>query len=261
MYLDRTKKILIQIGNIVAVILTILLNMLAVLLPLNGKTTQELSDKYPNLFVPAGFTFSIWSVIYILLVLFAVYQGKDLLKTSKQDLEFLDTINIFFIIASAANIAWIFAWHYEILALSLVFMVILLLSLIAIYLRLNIGKSEASRNEKIFVHVPMSVYLGWITIATIANITAILISLGVEGFDLAAIVWTNIVLIVALLITTAMLIIRKDIAYSLVVIWATFGIFSKQLSINIEVAIMAFATMIIVMILVVLTIVRLINKK
>ncbi len=259
--MDRKKKSFIQIGNIIAVILTVLVNTLAILLPLNGKTTQELSDKYQNLFVPAGFTFSIWSVIYILLFLFALYQGKDLLKTPKQQLVFLDDINVLFIISSISNIGWIFAWHYEILALSLVFMIILLASLIVVYLKLNIGKSQANRNDKIFVHIPMSVYLGWITIATIANITAILVALGVEAFDLAAVAWTYVVLIVALLITTLMLVIRKDIPYSLVIIWATYGIFSKQLNANNEIAVMAMVIMVIVLGLIILTIIRKYYKK
>jgi len=247
-------KLFLQIGNILSVVLTIIINMIAVLLPLNGLTTGEISDLYPNLFVPVGLTFSIWSVIYLLLSLFAIYQAKDLFKRNKEDLEFLDKISYFFIISSIGNIAWIFAWHFLNMALSIVFMLVILFSLIMIYLRLDIGKAEVSRGEKLFIHVPISVYLGWITIATIANITALLVSIGVEPFGIVPEILTTIVIFVAILITALMLYIRKDIAYSLVVIWASLGIFLKQINGSIIVAVMALLAIIIIGVLVIYTI-------
>lgn len=247
-------KLILQIGNILSVVLTIIINMIAVLLPLNGLTTGEISDIYDNLFVPIGLTFSIWSVIYLLLSLFAIYQAKDLIKKEKEDLEFLDKISYFFIISSIGNIAWIFVWHYLIIALSIVFMLVILLSLLMIYLRLDIGKADVSRGVKLFIHVPISVYLGWITIATIANITALLVSVGVEPFGVIPEILTIIIIIVAIIITALMLFIRKDIAYSLVVIWASLGIFLKQISGSIIVAVMGLISVIIIGILVIYTI-------
>ncbi len=228
--IPRTKKRLLQMGNILAVIITILINTLAVILPLNGKTTQELSDNLPNLFVPAGITFSIWSIIYILWVVFVIYQARDLFKKEEIDMPFFQQITFLFIISSIANSTWIFLWHYEYVALSLLMMLILLFSLLAIYTRLNIGRSIGSMAERLFVHVPFSVYLGWITVATIANITAFLVSVKWDGFGISELNWTIIIIAVATLLTILMLALRKDIAFSLVVLWAFFGIWMKRMT-------------------------------
>ncbi|DAC73388.1 MAG TPA: hypothetical protein DSN98_00455 [Thermoplasmata archaeon] len=224
------KKKILQAGNILAMIITIIVNALAVILPLNGKTTAYLSDKYPNLFVPAGLTFSIWGIIYILWVVFAVYQARDLFRKEALEMPFLHQITFLFILSCVANSAWIFLWHYEYVGLSLLMMIILLLSLIAIYLRLNIGKSNVSIAEKLCVHVPFSVYLGWITIATIANVTALLVSVKWDGFGIDPLTWTIIIIAIGTLLTALMLALRKDIAFSLVVLWAFFGIWMKRMT-------------------------------
>jgi MFS family permease len=224
----RGKKKALQVGNILAMIITIIVNALAVILPLNGKTTEYLSDKYPNLFVPAGITFSIWGIIYILWVVFAVYQARDLFKKDEKEMPFLHQITYLFILSSIANSAWIFAWHYEYVSLSLFIMIILLFSLLAIYLRLNIGRAQVSMAEKLCVHIPFSVYLGWITVATIANVTAFLVSINWDGFGISPLIWTILVTSVGVLITILMLALRKDIAYSLVVLWALLGIWIKR---------------------------------
>ncbi len=222
------KKKLLQAGNILAMIITILVNALAVVLPLNGKTTEYLSDKYPNLFVPAGITFSIWGIIYILWILFALYQASDLFKKEETPMPFLQQISFLFILSSIANSAWIFLWHYEYVGLSLLMMIVLLFSLLVIYMRLNIGKATITLKEKLCVHVPFSVYLGWITVATIANVTAFLVSVNWDGFGISQLTWTILVIGVGVLITLLMLALRKDIAYSLVVIWAFLGIYLKR---------------------------------
>jgi hypothetical protein len=222
------KKEYLQIFNLIGFIATVIVNFLAVLLPIGGNTTQELSDAIPNLFVPAGITFSIWTFIYIFLGLFSLYQIRDITKKDKIEMKFVDDIGYFFIIGSLANIIWIIVWHYQLVPISLIFMIILLISLLLIYLKLNIGKSEVSRIEKVAVHIAFSIYLGWITVATIANVTAVLVVLGVEGFDLLAVILTILVIAVAVAITYAMLLLRKDYAYSVVIIWALLGIFIKQ---------------------------------
>ncbi|VVB59081.1 Uncharacterised protein [uncultured archaeon] len=226
--ISRGKKKLLQTGNILATIITILVNALAVILPLNGKTTQELSDNLPNLFVPAGITFSIWGIIYILWIIFAIYQARDLFKKEEIEMPFLQQISVLFIVSSNVNSAWIFLWHYEYVGLSLLMMIILLLSLLAIYVRLNIGRSIVSMAEKLCVQVPFSVYLGWITVATIANVTAFLVSVNWDSFGISPLNWTIIIIAVATLLTILMLALRKDIAFSLVVLWAFFGIWMKR---------------------------------
>lgn len=221
------KKIL-QVLNLVAVFATIIVNFLANYLPLNGKYTGELSDAYPNLFVPAGITFAIWGVIYFFLILFALYQARDLFGKTQYDMPFLNKISFFFILTSLANILWIFFWHYEQIILSLLAMIILFVSLVIIYLRLEVGEKKVSRHEKLFVQTPFSVYLGWITVATIANVTAVLVSNNWDGFGISEQIWTILVLVVATIIALLVLITRKDFAYCLVIVWAFLGIAVKR---------------------------------
>ena len=228
--MDNKILKLLQVGNIIAVVITIIVNGLANLLPIGGKNTAELSDNIPNLFVPAGITFSIWGVIYVLIILFAIYLAKDLFKKEKTTTPFLEKISYFFILASIANIVWIFLWHYEQIILSLLAMLILFVSLLFMYLRLNIGIEKVSLKEKLFIHVPISVYIGWITVATIANITAVLVTIGWDGFGVSEEIWTMLVMIVAAIITILMLIKRKDCAYSAVIIWALIGIYLKRMT-------------------------------
>jgi len=221
---------LLQVGTIITVILTIIVNGLANILPIGGKNTGELSDNIPNLFVPAGITFAIWGIIYVLIILFAIYLARDLFKKEKTTKPFLEKISFFFILASLANIIWIFLWHYEQIVLSLLAMILLFVSLLVIYLRLNIGIEKVSMREKLFVHVPISVYLGWITVATIANVTAVFVTIGWDGFGISEQIWTMLVIIVAAIITLLILITRRDYAYSAVIIWALIGIYIKRIA-------------------------------
>jgi len=221
---------LLQIGNIIAAFLTVIVNSLANILPIGGKYTGELSDNIPNLFVPTGLTFAIWGVIYILIIIFSIYLGRDFLKVEKTTIPFLEKISYFFILASIANILWIFLWHYEQVIFSLLAMILLFVSLLAIYLRLNIGIEKVLIKDKLFTHVPISVYLGWITVATIANVTAVLVTINWDGFGLSEDIWTIIVILVAMIITILVLLKRKDYAYSGVIIWALLGIFLKRIT-------------------------------
>jgi len=247
---NLNKKLVLQVGNIIGYIGTVIVNALANIIPIGGKNTGELSDQYPNLFVPAGLTFSIWGVIYLLFALFVIYQARDIYKSENEKLNmpFLDQIGYGFIIASAANISWIFFWHYEFVLISLFVMIALFASLLYIYLRLDIGRSEVPRNEKLLVHIPFSVYIGWITVATVANVTAVLVDAGVQSFGPLAEFLTVVVIVVVVIITLLMLWTRKDIAYSLVVVWAALGIVIKQISQNLLIAIVALIALIIVVI-------------
>jgi len=200
-------------------------------LPINNRTTGELSALYPNLFVPAGLTFSIWGLIYALLSIFVIYQLIPSVRRDAQRTAFIQRIGPLFFISCLANIGWIFAWHYENVSLSLLLMLILLGCLIAIYLRLNIGKTEAIKTEKYLVHLPFSVYLGWITIATIANVTALLVDISWNMFGLGEQFWAVAVIIVGIAVALSVVLTRKDIYYCLVVDWALLGILLKRLSV------------------------------
>ncbi|MFW9778228.1 MAG: TspO/MBR family protein [Candidatus Heimdallarchaeota archaeon] len=220
--LSTEKNSLFTIGSIVSLIMTIIVNFLAIALPLNGKTTQELSDGYPNPFTPAGYVFSIWSIIYTLLIVFVLYQ------TVNREKVFDSTLSGLFIISNIFNSVWIFLWHYEQIFLSLVVMIGLLLTLIGIYWRLKIGLVEVDSRTKWAVHVPFSVYLGWISVATIANTTVFLLSINWDGFGVGAEIWTGIVLFVATILAMILVMTRNDVAYGLVAIWAFIGIIVKQ---------------------------------
>ena len=212
-------------ANVFAFILVVVVNVLANALPLNGKTTAEISDSYPSLIAPAGYVFSIWGIIYALLLVFTIYQALP----SQRGKPFLQQIGYFFVLGSLANACWIFLWHYELIVPSVLLMFVLLATLIAVYVRLQIGRSNAPLVEKLCVHLPFSVYLGWITVAPIANVAAAVVFLGWDGLGLGEVNWTILVIIIALIITLGVIVTRKDIAYSLVIIWALVGIIVKQM--------------------------------
>jgi len=224
------QKLFLSILNLLGFLGMVIVNGLANALPINNKTTGELSDQYPNLFVPEGFTFSIWGLIYILLAIFAIYQLIIVIRKDTHESSFIESIGLLFFGSSVANIGWIFAWHYEIVPLSLVLMLLLLGCLIAIYLRLDIGKSTSPKTEKYLVHLPFSVYLGWITIATIANVTALLVDINWNTFGLGEQFWAVAVIAVGIAIALSILFTRKDIFYCLVVDWALLGILIKRLA-------------------------------
>lgn len=216
--------VLLQIANACTFIATVAVNSLANALALNGKTTGEISDLYPTLITPAGYVFSIWGVIYILLSVFIVFQALP----KQREETFLCKISLLFVLSNVMNISWLFLWHYEQITLSVIPMFVLLASLIAIYLRLDIGRAKVSLKERLCVHLPFSVYLGWITIASIANVAAALTAINWDGWGIEVVTWAILVIIIALTIDLAIVIKRRDIAYSLVVIWAFAGIIVKQ---------------------------------
>ena len=210
--------------NIIAFILLILVNSLAGSTTLiGGQNTASISDSNPTLVTPAGYVFSIWGVIYVLLGIFVIYQALP-----SQKGEYQEKIGFFFILSSLFNIVWLFLWQYEFLVFSVILMFMLLSSLIAIYLRLGIGKSKVSLRERIAVHLPFSIYLGWITIASIANVATTLVSDNWNGLGIAPETWAILIIVVALLITLVVTVTRVDFAYGLVVIWALMGIAVKQ---------------------------------
>jgi hypothetical protein len=218
------KNTLRQGINLLALLVTLIVNGLANGLPLNGQTTGEISDRFDVLFVPAGYVFSIWGLIYLGLIAYGVYQALP----SQRDNLRLRRIDAFFILSCLANSAWIFLWHYNLFPLSLLVMLVLLGSLIAIYLHLDIGRVTVSLAEKWMVHVPFSVYLGWITVATIANATTILDYIGWSGWGISEQGWTAVMLAAALAIALAVTLTRRDVAYLLVLVWAFAGIAVKH---------------------------------
>ncbi|MFP4645962.1 MAG: tryptophan-rich sensory protein [Candidatus Woesearchaeota archaeon] len=223
------KNTFLKIIAAVAFIAMVVVNYLANSLPINNRSTGAISDSYPNLFAPAGVTFSIWGLIYLLLAGYVLYQfisfGK---KESRKNEGLLKRINSLFIISSIANISWIFAWHYDFIGLSVLIMAVLLIALIRIADILRLQKFSSL--EKLFLSTPFSVYFGWITVATIANVTVFLVSIGWGGFGIADFIWTIIMLLTGLAIGIWRMNRDNSIAYGLVLIWAYLGILLKHLS-------------------------------
>ena len=212
---------LIKWGNIIAFVLMVLVNGLAGSTTLlGGKNTAEISDANLTLITPAGYVFSIWGIIYVLLGIFVIFQALP----REKEKAYHGKIGWFFILSSICNIVWLFLWQFELLVFSVILMFLLLASLILIYLRLDIGKSEVGLGEKLTVQVPFSTYLGWITIASIANVSVTLVSLDWDGFGIGQETWATVIVVIALLIAMLNVVTRKDIAYGLVIIWAFLGI-------------------------------------
>lgn len=213
---------ILQFFNIMAFVLVIVVNTLSNTLPLNGRTAGEISDSLPSYFTPAGYTFSIWGVIYLALLAYTVYQALP----AQRKQPYQQRIGWLFVVSSIANAAWIFSWHYGSYILSVFLMVSLLVSLIAIYTRLEIGLSgkSVSKADLAFVHTPFSLYLGWITVATIANIASVAADLGWNGGP----IWAAIMMAVAVVVAGILLLNRRDFAYAGVLIWALFGIRAGQ---------------------------------
>lgn len=221
----------IKILVVITFLAMVTVNALANILPINGQNTGAVSDSYRNLFAPTGITFTIWGLIYLLLFVYTIYQifsGKKDKNEKKEEL--LKKVGIYFSISSIANMLWIFAWHYNMIVLSVLLMLIILLCLMIIYRTIN--KEKLSNKEKVFLKTPFSIYFGWITVATIANITALIVGLGVPGIGTYQIITTAVIIAIGFFIGSATILKNKDFAYGLVIIWAYAGIYIKHTAVN-----------------------------
>ncbi len=204
-------------------------NALANILPINGIGTGAVSDSYPNLFAPAGITFAIWGLIYLLLLGYTIYQFGIFPNWSGKDSGALhQKIGFLFTLSSIANTIWIFAWHYSYIGVSMLLMIVILICLIEIVQ--VISGEDLSLMDKLLIRLPFSVYFGWITVAAIANATTLLVDTGWDGFGIAESVWTVLIIAVGLLIAVVTMLKNRDIAYGLVIIWAYAGILIKHFS-------------------------------
>lgn len=218
------KTVALQIGNVLAFVVTLIVNGLANTTILGGRTTGAVSDLYPTLITPAGYVFGIWGIIYTLLLIFLIYQ----VLPKQRDKPFLRDFSFLFILSCVLNVVWIFLWQYDYIIWSVVPMFALLASLAAIYLRLRVGKANVPLKEKVCVHLPFSVYFGWITVAAAANVAAALSQSGWVKWTSADAVWGSLAMAVVLVVTLVVVAARKDVAYGLVVVWALVGIAVKQ---------------------------------
>ena len=215
--------------NVAGLSLVLAVNALANILPINGYNTGQISALYPNYFVPAGFTFSIWGVIYLLLIgfvfcsLFAAF-GKfnDAAKAC------IKKAGPYFLITCVLNAGWILAWHYLYLGMSLAIMIAFLVTLLLLYIAIRPMKNQLPFFYRLWTYHAFVVYLAWICVATIANVTALLVGFGWQGEPLSPQVWSMIIILVALLLGIFMVGKQKQPAFGFVLAWAFWGIYSAQ---------------------------------
>jgi hypothetical protein len=214
------KNMVRQITVVLITLITIVINILANALPINGLNTGQISDTFKVYFVPAGYVFSIWGIIYIGLIAYVVYQALPAQRANPR----LQSTGWWVVLGGLANCAWIFLWQYEQFVGTVGAMLILLSSLIMVYLRLGIGQTKVSTGETWTVRIPFSIYLGWITVATVADIGDVLWFVKWNQFGISAAAWMVVILGAVLIIAGLMNFLRRDVAYALVILWALAGI-------------------------------------
>jgi hypothetical protein len=223
----RPVRIL-QISNCLGFLLMIIINFLANSLPINGLTTGEVANKYDNLFTPAGITFSIWGVIYLLLLVFTLYQASTLFKRKPSRINTLILyIGVWYFVSSLLNAAWIFAWHYELIPVSVSIMLTLLLALVLLNFGIYNFNTNLPKWECLLVKAAFGIYLGWICVATIANISTWLTAIHWKG-GLAESTWTVIVVLSGAVLTFYAARRLSNPFITLAVVWAFLGIVIKH---------------------------------
>jgi translocator protein len=215
--LDRSLR---KIINLLALGLVLTINYLANSLPINGVTAGDISDRYPVYFTPAGYVFSIWGLIYLGLIVFGIYQ---LLPRSNRSRN-IKSISPWFVGSCILNSAWIFAWHYLYIGIALGIIVLLLVNLAVIYWLLNQEKRGVPQEEKIFVKAVFSIYLAWISVATIANVFIFFDYMNWNDWLLSEGIWTGLLIGIGTLLALAFVRYYWDFLFAAVFVWAFIGI-------------------------------------
>lgn len=206
--------------NIAALALVLLFNFLSNAIPFNGLTQAELSELYPVLITPATYVFSIWGLIYLALIAFIIYQALPNFRENPA----VKAVGILFAVNSLFNILWLFFWHYQRIGWSMVMMLLILVTLIIIYLRIGAVTTEKSLYDRLLVKYPFSLYLGWITVATIVNLNVLLFDIGWLGVGAGGVFFTILMIAIAALVALAVFYLRQDFIYTAVFVWALIGI-------------------------------------
>lgn len=225
--IEHNKKLL-SVFVLISFAVMITVNVVANVIPLNNMTTGQISDKYENLFAPASLTFLIWGVIYLLLAKYCIYQFQFNSRRPDNNDRVVRKVNTYFVIANVVNSLWILSWHYEQIFASMILIFVLLLLLISI--RINIThRSNLSKSERISIELPFSIYFGWVTVASIANVSTYLVYSNWDQLGYSESFMTIIILVIGLLISVATVLFFKDLAYGLVIIWSYGCILYKHL--------------------------------
>lgn len=223
-----TKDSTRQIGIIVATIVMIVGFVFSRVFPNDLMPITEVNNKFSIYFVPASYTFSIWGLIFLGLVAYSIYQALPAQKTNK----YLRRIGWWYVGGSLSLVAWTYFWRYQLFVLMMVAMIGVLISLLSIYQKLNIGLETKSRGMRFLVHIPFSIFLGWITMATIANVAQVFDFLGWTGYGISAKIWTVVLIVMALIIAELTAFNRQDLAYLAVFVWSFIGIAVEQVGVS-----------------------------
>ncbi|MBU0695949.1 MAG: hypothetical protein KKE39_05420 [Bacteroidetes bacterium] len=199
-----------------------------------GQTNADVSGKYETVFTPAGITFAIWGVIYLSLFGFTIFH---LIKAYQEDVhseasQSLLKIGNLFILNNIATTFWVFAFTYEYLFLSMVLIIIQLITLLLIFIRLNLWDLNKSFNNKLYTQFPLSIYFAWLCVACAANISLYLVAINFDGFGIIASDWAIILIIIVTLVSIFIVGVKKNVSFGLVIIWAFYGIYLKQQDLN-----------------------------
>ncbi len=218
-----------QVAVVFATISTIIINALANIVPFNGQETGAISDRLPSLFVPAGYVFAIWGVIYIGIIAYAIYQARS----DQANLPGQRSIGLWYLLSCVANSVWIFLWHWNYLGSSVAVIILLLVSLLGLYLQMQklgweVGKGSRSKGETWNVFIPFSIYLAWVCVATVANIGSWLWSIQWGGWGLSEVTWAVLLIAIASGLGSFFGWWRRNPAYAAVIVWALVGIALKQ---------------------------------
>lgn len=225
------KKAL-AIGNTIALVITIAINYLSNTGLINGNTMKTISDRYQNYFTPAGYAFSIWGVIYLGLAGFIYYNWSTISERSN---ELVSKIGWWFVVSCIANSAWVFAWLNDELVVSVCLMVVLLVSLLMINQNITTGRREHFDNKTLLlVKWPFNIYFGWVSVALIANVAALLTKLGWDGWGIPGVTWTIIMIVIAGVVNVFILFVKKFNPFALVGIWALIAIAASNKSANLN---------------------------
>lgn len=232
--------------TLVSIFTAFITNILGNAFPVKGITIGQISnDIFKNvLIIPANYAFSIWGIVYLGLISLAIYQ---VLPSQRENPAFR-RIGYFLVLASLAQTVWVFIFQQLLFPLSLGAMLIILLSLIAAYLGLGVGVNPVNRQMRWFAHFPVSIYLGWISVATIVNVAVVLYNLGWNAWGLNYQIWTIIMLTIAFIIATFVIQNRRDFIFPSVFIWAFVAIAFRNFD-NLSVAAVAIIEAVILLVL------------
>ena len=225
----RNTKTL-SVFNTMCFILAFLISNLSQLGIFGNKNIGDISHQYETLFTPSGTTFAIWGLIYLSLFVFCFYHLAKAFNSaeSNQFNKYTQSIQYYFVINNLAASAWVIAWLNEQLALSVILMLVQLITLLIINIRLNLYNPHTSWTVKLITQMPMSIYFAWICVASIANISAWLVSVNWNGAGISAAYWTIILIGLSALLTLFIIFVRRNLFFALVVLWALFGIMQKN---------------------------------